>query len=150
SEQTRPMYLSFFADGLDQAQVTDYVIRVVEPQLATIPGVERAEFLGGRGFAIRVWLKTDLLAARNLTPSEVYTALRNQNFLSALGETKGNFVKFALTARTELRTPEEFRSLVVKSDGDRAVHLGDVAEVQLGAESYEESAFWNAKPALFI
>ena len=150
AEQTRPMYLSFWSDTLDDSQVSDLLARIVEPELSALPGVERAEFFGARVLAIRVWLKPDRLTAHDLTASEVYASLQRQNFLSAVGQTNGAYVKIALSAKTELRTPEEFRNLVVKSDGDKVVRLGDVATVSLGAENYETAAFWNAKPAVFV
>ncbi|MGQ0530647.1 MAG: efflux RND transporter permease subunit [Panacagrimonas sp.] len=150
AEQTRPMYISFWSDTLNVAQLTDYLVRNVEPELATLDGVQRAEFYGQQIFAIRVWLKSDRLKAHGLTPSEVQDALRQQNFLSALGETMGSDVKMSLTARTELRTPEQFQDLVVKSDSGGVVRLRDIADVDLGAESYEKSAFSNGKPALFV
>lgn len=150
AEQTRPMYISFWSDTLSQAQLTDYLVRNVEPELATLDGVQRAEFYGQQVFAIRVWLRSDRLSAHRITAAEVQEALRQQNFLSALGETMGTDVKMSLSARTELRTPEEFRQLVVKSDSTGLVRLGDIADVDLGAETYEKSAFWNGAPAQFI
>jgi multidrug efflux pump len=150
AEQTRPMYISFWSDSLSMPQLTDYLVRNVEPELATLDGVQRAEFYGQQVFAIRVWLKSDRLAAFRITAAEVQNALRAQNFLSALGETMGSDIKMSLTARTELRTPEEFRNLVVKSDETGLVRLGDVADVDLGSETYEKSAFWNNAPAQFI
>ncbi|MGQ0700677.1 MAG: efflux RND transporter permease subunit [Panacagrimonas sp.] len=150
AEQTRPMYMSFWSDTLDTGQLSDYLSRVVEPELATIDGVQRAEFYGQRIFAIRVWLKSDRLAAHRITASEVQESLRQQNFLSALGETNGSFIKISLTARTEIRSPEAFRELVIKSDQSGVVRLGDVANVSLGAESYDGSAFWNGDPAVFM
>lgn len=150
AEQTRPMYISFWSETLDEGQLSDYLTRVVEPELATINGVQRAEFYGQRVFAIRVWLKSERLAAHGITASEVQQSLRQQNFLSALGETMGSSIKISLSARTEMRTPEEFRQLVVKSDASGVVRLGDVAEVNLGAETYEKGAFWNGDPAIFI
>ena len=150
AEQTRPMYISFWSDTLTMPQLTDYLVRNVEPELATLDGVQRPEFYGQQIFAIRVWLKSDRLAAHRITAAEVQEALRQQNFLSALGETMGSNVKMSLTARTELRTPEEFRNLVVKSDESGLVRLGDIADVDLGSETYEKSAFWNGAPAQFI
>ena len=122
---------------LDNNQITDYLIRVVEPQLATIPGVQNADILGARTFAMRIWLKPDRLTAHNVTASDVYARIREHNVLSAVGETKGNYVAIDLSARTDLRTPEEFRQLVVTSDGESVVRLGDVADVVLGSETYD-------------
>ncbi|EIT70620.1 MULTISPECIES: efflux RND transporter permease subunit [Hydrocarboniphaga] len=147
---TAAMYLSFYSETLDKSQITDYIERIVQPQLVSIPGIETASIQGQRIFAMRVWLKADRLTAYNLTASEVYARLRAQNVLSAVGETKGNYVKIGLSAQTDLRTPEEFRQMIVKADGDTVVRLGDVADVVLGSETYEGGAGWNGSPALFV
>src|SRR5918992_2096357 len=106
------MYLGFSSPDLDQNQITDYLVRVVQPKLAAISGVQRADILGARTFAMRVWLKSEKMAALGLTPSEVREALARNNYLSALGRTKGSMVSVNLVANTDLRTPEEFKQLV--------------------------------------
>jgi len=147
---TAAMYMSFYSKVLDESQITDYLTRVIEPQLASIPGIEKADIMGRRTYAMRVWLKQDRLAAANLTASEVYGRIREQNVLSAVGETKGNYIRIGLSARTDLRSTEEFKQLVIKTEGGSVVRLGDVADVQLGAESYDGGAGWDGDPALFI
>ena len=147
---TAAMYMSFYSQVLDKSQITDYLIRVVEPQLASIPGIEKADIQGARTYAMRVWLKPDRLVAHNLTAAEVYSRIREQNVLSAVGEAKGNYVRIGLSAQTDLRSPEEFRQLVLSTEGDRIVRLGDVADVVLGAEDYDGGAGWDGNPALFI
>ncbi|HEX4872547.1 MAG TPA: efflux RND transporter permease subunit [Nevskiaceae bacterium] len=149
-EGTAAMYLSFYSEVLTPSQVTDYLIREVEPQLAAIDGVERAEIIGARTYALRVWLKPDRLTAHDLTASEVLAAVRSQNVQSAVGETRGGYVKIGLSATTDLRTEADFRQLIVKADGQTPVRLGDVAEVALGAETYEGFAAWNGRPAIFV
>ena len=99
------MYMSFASNKLDNSQITDYLMRVVEPELATIPGVERARHPRRRTFAMRMWLKPDRMTAHNVTASEVNDALRANNVLSAVGKTKGKMVSIDLSARTDLRTP---------------------------------------------
>ena len=108
------MYLGFSSDDLDQNQITDYLTRVVQPQLSAISGVQRADILGGRTFAMRIWLKPEQMAALGISPSEVRDALAQNNYLSALGRTKGSMVSVNLVANTDLQTAEEFRQLVVK------------------------------------
>ncbi|MEQ1439576.1 efflux RND transporter permease subunit [Fontimonas sp. SYSU GA230001] len=147
---TAAMYMSFYSKVLDKSQITDYLIRVVEPQLAAIPGVEKAKILGERTYAMRVWLKPDRLAAFNLTASEVYARIRNQNVLSAVGEAKGSYVRIGLSARTDLRSVEEFKQLVLRSEGDTVVRLADVADIVLGSENYDGGAGWDGDPAIFI
>lgn len=150
AQGTAAMYLSFYSTALDNSQITDYLIRVVEPQLSAISGVEKADIIGARTYAMRVWLKPDRLAAHNLTASEVYSRIRQQNVLSAVGQTKGNYVRIGLSARTDLRSADEFKQLIVKSDENTVVRLGDVADVALGAETYDGAAGWDGDSAIFI
>ncbi|MCC2658981.1 MAG: multidrug efflux protein [Panacagrimonas sp.] len=150
SGATAAMYLTFYSDVLDKSQITDYLNRIVIPQLATVPGMQTAETQGARTYALRIWLKTDRLAAHNLTASEVYQRVRNQNVMTAVGETNGNYVKIGLSAQTDLRTVEEFRQMIIKSDGDSVVRLSDIATVALGSETYEGGAGWNGSPAVFV
>src|SRR5438477_1348183 len=112
--QFAAMYIGFSSDALDQNQITDYLTRVVQPKLTAVSGVQRSDILGGRTFAMRVWLKPDKMAALGISPSEVRDALAKNNYLSALGRTKGSMVSVNLIANTDLRTPEEFRPRVVK------------------------------------
>lgn len=149
-ETTAAMYLSFASDVLDNNQITDYLTRTVEPKLATIPGVQQAQILGAGTFAMRIWLKPERMAALGVTASDVDTALRNNNVLSALGSTKGQMVSIDLTARTDLRSPEEFRKLVIRSQDGAIVRLGDIADVVLGAQNYGASVSMNGQSATFM
>jgi len=149
-QTTAAMYLSFSSDILDNNQITDYLTRVVQPKLSTIPGVQRARLLGNRTFAMRMWLKPAEMAAQEVTPADVSEALRRNNVLSAVGATKGARVAMDIRADTDIASPEAFRRLVVRADGDRLVRLGDVAEVELGAESYETSVTFNGRSATFF
>ena len=119
------MYLGFSSADLDQNQITDYLTRVVQPKLSAISGVQRADILGDRTFAMRIWLKPDQMAAHGISPSALRDALARNNYLSALGRTKGSMVSVNLVANTDLRTPEEFRQLVVKEQNGVVVRLGD-------------------------
>ena len=148
--QFASIYLGFSSADLDPNQVTDYLTRVVQPKLSAISGVQRADILGARTFAMRIWLKPDLMAAHGIAPSTVRDALARNNYLSALGQTKGSMVSVNLVANTDLRTPEEFRQLVVKEDGGHVVRLRDIADVQLGAENYEQDIRFNGEAATFM
>ena len=148
--QFAAMYLGFSSADLDQNQITDYLTRVVQPKLSAISGVQRADILGNRTFAMRIWLKPDQMAARGVSPSDVRTALSNNNYLSALGNTKGSMVSVNLIANTDLRSPEEFRQLVVKQDKGVVVRLGDIADVVLGAENYDQDVRFNGESATFM
>ncbi len=144
------MYLSFSSSDLDQNQITDYLTRVVQPKLNALSGVQRADILGDRTFAMRAWLKPERMAALGIAPSEVREALERNNYLSSLGKTKGSMVSVNLVANTDLKTAEEFRQLVVKEEGGVVVRLGEIADVVLGAENYEEDVRFSGKTATFM
>jgi multidrug efflux pump len=148
--QFAAMYLGFASNELDQNQITDYLTRVVQPKLSAITGVQRADILGGRTFAMRVWLKPDRMASLGISPSDVQEALSKNNSLSALGSTKGSMVSVNLVANTDLKTPEEFRQLVVKEKNGTLVRLGEIADVVLGAENYEQDVRFNGQTATFM
>jgi multidrug efflux pump len=148
--QFASMYLGFSAENLDQNQITDYLTRVVQPRLSAISGVQRAAILGDRTFAMRIWLKPDRMASLGIAPSAVQEALARNNYLSALGRTKGSMVSVNLVANTDLKTPEEFRQLVVKEEKGVVVRLGEIADVVLGAENYDEDVRFNGETATFM
>lgn len=143
-------YLGFSSDKLTQSEITDYLIRVVQPRLAAVTGVQRADVLGARTFAMRVWLKPEKMAALNVSPQQVRQALAANNFLAAVGSTKGSMVQVNLTARTDLHTQEEFERLVIFEANDTIVRLRDVADVELGAEDYDTEVRFNGETAVFI
>src|SRR5256885_6996807 len=148
--QFAAMYLGFSSAALDQNQISDYLLRVVQPKLSAISGVQRAEILGDRTFAMRVWLKPEKMAALGISPSQVSDALAKNNYLSALGKTKGSMVSVNLIANTDLRTADEFRQLLVKEDTGVVVRLGGIADVVLGAQTYEQDVRFNGEPATFM
>jgi len=148
--QFAAIYIGFASADLDQNQITDYLTRVVQPKLSAVSGVQRADILGDRTFAMRVWLKPDRMAAHGISPSELREALARNNYLSALGKTKGSMVSVNLVANTDLRTAEEFKQLVVKEANGVVVRLGDIADVVLGAENYEEDVRFNGQAATFM
>jgi multidrug efflux pump len=148
--QFAAMYIGFSSADLDQNQITDYLTRVVQPKLSAISGVQRADILGNRTFAMRLWLKPQEMAARGVSPSDVHDALAKNNYLSALGSTKGSMVSVNLVANTDLRTPEEFRQMVIKESSGVVVRLGEVADVQLGAENYDQDVKFNGETATFM
>ncbi|MFS1524765.1 efflux RND transporter permease subunit [Microbulbifer sp. 2304DJ12-6] len=149
-ETTAAMYLSFSSNILANNQITDYLTRVVQPKLASIAGVQRARLLGNSTFAMRAWLKPKEMAALEVTPADVANALRDNNVLSAVGATKGSRVTMEIRADTDIARQMDFRQLVVRAAGDQLVRLDDVAEIELGAESYDSSVTFNGQPATFI
>jgi multidrug efflux pump len=143
-------YLSFSSDILKQNEITDYLVRVVQPRLSALPGVQRADILGARTFAMRLWLKPDRMAAFNISPAQVRQALAANNFLAALGRSKGAFIQVDLTADTNLSTVGEFRQLVVRERNGTVVRMGDIADVVLGAEDYDAEVRFSGKTATFM
>src|SRR4030088_3828086 len=148
--QFAAMYLGFSSASLDQNQITDYLTRVVQPKLSAVSGVQRADILGDRTFAMRIWLKPDKMAALGISASAVRDALSKNNHLSALGQTKGSMVSVNVIANTDLRTADEFRQLVVKEDKGFVVRLGEIADVVLGAQNYEQDVRFNGETATFM
>ncbi|HND61648.1 MAG TPA: efflux RND transporter permease subunit [Opitutaceae bacterium] len=143
-------YLSFYSDTLDQNQITDYLNRMVQPRLSSVKGVQRADVLGGRVFAMRVWLKPQELAARGLSPADVRAALQANNALAAVGATKGSMMSVSLVANTDLRNVEQFRQLVVAERNGAIIRLADVADVVLGAEDYNTEVRFGGQTATFM
>ncbi|GAB3111986.1 MMPL family transporter [Aestuariicella hydrocarbonica] len=143
-------YLSFYSDSLSTNQITDYLIREVEPRLATVAGIQRADINGGRTFAVRAWLKPERMRAFDLTASDINAALRTNNVLSAVGATKGSMTSIDLKADTDLRDIEQFKNLIVRAERGSIIRLEDVADVELGAESYNSSARFNGQAATFF
>ena len=143
-------YLSFSSDILQQNEITDYLVRVVQPRLSAVEGVQRAEILGARTFAMRVWLKPDKLAALNVSPVQVRQALAANNYLAAIGRTRGSLIQVNLTANTDLRSVEEFKNLVIRQQAGTLVRLADVADVVLGAEDYDAEVRYSGQTAVFM
>ncbi len=148
--QFASMYISFYSDDLDRNQITDYLTRVVQPRLTAVSGVQRADVLGARVFAMRIWLKPEQMAALNIAPSDVSKALAANNYLSALGMTKGSMMSMNLIANTDLRSPAEFRELVVREQNGTVVRLKDIADVELGAEDYDQDVRFSGQSATFM
>jgi multidrug efflux pump len=148
--QFAAMYIGFSSPDLDENQITDYITRVVQPKLSAVSGVQRADIQGNRTFAMRLWLKPEEMAARGVSPSDVRDALSKNNYLSALGSTKGSMVSVNLVANTDLRTPQEFQQMVVKEQNGVVVRLGEIADVVLGAENYDQDVRFNGETATFI
>jgi multidrug efflux pump len=143
-------YISFLSEQMTRAQVTEYITRNIQPALATVPGVQRAGIEGGTALAMRIWLDTDRMAALGVGATEVQQALRNNNYLAAIGRTEGQSVQIDLLANTDLRTPAEFEQLVIRRQGGALIRLRDLARVELGAEEAAAEARESGKPAVFV
>jgi multidrug efflux pump len=143
-------YLSFSSRQRDVPAITDWLARTLQPQLATLTGVQRTDIVGGRPIAMRVWIDPDRLAAHNLSPGDVFAALRRNNYLAAVGQTKGNLVQVSLLANTDLRSTGEFENLIVTDRDGAVVRLSDVARVELGSEEPDMIAKFNDEEAVYL
>ena len=143
-------YLSFTSNILEPNEVTDYLVRLVQPRLTAVGGVQKADILGGRIFAMRIWMKPDRMAALNISPAQVRSALARNNFLAAVGNTKGSLLQVNLTANTDLHTADDFKKLVVKEDKGNLIRLSDIADVVLGAEDYNAEVRFSEQKAVFM
>jgi len=148
--QQASAYLSFTSDILQPNEVTDYLVRLVQPRLTAVGGVQKADILGGRYFAMRIWMKPDRMAALNISPAQVRSALSRNNYLAAVGSTKGSLLQVNLTANTDLHTADDFKKLVVRQDKGTLVRLGDIADVVLGAEDYNAEVRFSEQKAVFM
>jgi len=148
--QIAAMYMAFGSTILADNQVTDYLLRIVQPRLSAITGVQRADILGGRTFAIRAWLKPERMAALNVSPAQVSQALGNNNYLAAVGQTKGALIQVNITAATDLKSVDEFKKLVIRAQNGSLVRLADVADVELGADTYEQDVRMSGKKSTFM
>jgi multidrug efflux pump len=144
------MYIGFYSKALPTNKITDYLMRVVQPKLQAVNGVQTAEILGGQQFAMRAWLNPDKMAAYGVTGTDVSNALADNDFISAVGQTKGQMVTVDLTAATGLHSVDEFRNLVIKSQDGAIVRLSDVANVTLGSENYDTAVYFDGKSAVYI
>ena len=144
------MYLSFNSASMNASQITDYLTRVVQPGLQTLDGVGDAQILGGQTFAMRIWLDPEKMAARGVTPNDVRLALAANNFTTAAGQVKGDWVQTSINAQTSLDSAQAFAQLVVAARGDSLIRLGNIATVELGPESVDTSSVFDGLKAVFI
>src|SRR5882762_1061302 len=148
--QIASAYLSFTSNILEPNEVTDYLVRLVQPRLTAVGGVQKADILGGRTFAMRIWMKPDRMAALNISPAQVRNMLARNNFLSAVGNKKGSLLQVNLTANTDLHTVDDFKKLVIRQEKGNLVRLSDIADVELGAEDYNTEVRFSGQKAVFM
>ncbi len=149
-QTTDAMYIGFYSDTLPTNNVTDFLSRVVKPKLDSIEGVQTAELLGARQFALRAWLDSSKMAAHGVTAADVSAALTANNFLAAIGSAKGQMVSIPLTAGTDLHSVDEFKQLAIRQSGGAIVRLEDVATVTLGSENYDFNVAFGGVRSVFV
>ena len=150
ADSTALMYVSFYSDQLSNPQITDYLSRVIQPKLATLPGMAEAEILGNQVFAMRLWLDPVKMAAYGIAATDVTSAVQRYNFLAAAGEVKGQYVVTSINATTDLKSPEAFGAIPVKTDGDSRVLVRDIARVEMGAANYDSISSFDGIPSVYI
>jgi multidrug efflux pump len=149
-DSTALIYIAFFSDSMSPSQITDYLLRVVQPKLQALPGVAKARLIGDKTFAMRIWLDPRRMAALGVTADQVSRVLAENNFLAAVGQTKGDFIAIDLSATTDVGNAQAFRDLVVRRDGEALVRLGDIADTELGSETYDSLSWYKGKPAVYV
>lgn len=149
-QRTALMYMAFYSDTMASPQITDYLLRVVQPKLQALRGVSKAQIIGNKTFAMRVWLNPRRMAALNVTPEEVVQVLLANNYQAGIGETKGADVAIDLSATTDISRQRDFRNLVIRGSGNALVRIRDVADAKLGAEDYNSINWYKGKTAIFI
>ena len=150
ADSTALMYVSFYSDQLSNPQITDYLSRVIQPKLATLPGMAEAEILGNQVFAMRLWLDPVKMAAYGVTADDFSSAVRQYNFLAAAGEVKGQYVVTSINASTDLKSSEAFAAIPVKTVGDSRVLVGDIARVEMGSANYDSISSFDGIPSVYI
>ncbi|MGH6776448.1 MAG: efflux RND transporter permease subunit, partial [Bradyrhizobium sp.] len=149
-QTTAVMSLGFSSDKLSGSAISDYLTRVVQPVLSTVDGVASADILGGQTFAMRIWLDPAKMAGRGVSPADVSAAIAANNFQAAAGQAKGYFVVSNVTANTDLESVDQFKRMIVKAKNGGFVRLGDIATVELAAQSADASVAFNGEHAIFI
>ncbi|MCX5496897.1 efflux RND transporter permease subunit [Kaistia dalseonensis] len=144
------MYLAARSETMNAQELTDYLIRVIQPRFATVNGVANADILGAQEFAMRVWIDPVALASRNVTATEVLAAINSSNFLSAPGKTKNEYYAYSIEAKTTLQDPETFGALPLRNNGAEIVRLRDVAHIELAAASTDTAVRFNGKEGVFL
>ena len=149
-DRTALMYLALYSDVMTPSQISDYMLRVIQPAIQAVPGVGTAQLLGNKTFAMRIWLDPERMAALAVTATDVDRVLRNNNYLSAAGQTKGNMVQIDLSASTDARSAQDFQKLVVGQRNGTLIRLRDIADVELGSEDYDSVNWYKGKVAIFM
>lgn len=141
--------IGFMDPRLSSAQIRDYVTRSIQPQLMNLPGMGGVWLYGASAYALRVWLDPQRMAAFGVTVTDVSNTLLSNNIDFAGGSILGKDRNYSIVSNTRLHTPQQFANLVIRDNNGEIVRLGDVADVQLGSQSLEDSPMRiNGKPAI--
>ncbi|MBP6216016.1 MAG: efflux RND transporter permease subunit, partial [Luteimonas sp.] len=129
------VWLNMRSTAMDTMELTDYADRYVVDRLSALDGVARVQLGGSQRYAMRIWLDRDAMAARGITASDVESALRSENVELPAGRIESETRDFTLRVERGYRKPEQFAQIPLRKGADGyVVRLGDVAQVELGAE----------------
>lgn len=143
-------YYSFYSETLSDVEVTDYLLRTIQPSLSTLKGVAEAEILGGKTYSMRVWMDPVRMSALKVSAADIANAIGAQNYQSAAGQTRSRLVQTDVNAVTDSSDPEVFKRFIIREEGDNRVRLGDVADIELGAENYDSLIMFDNVPSIYI
>ncbi len=144
------MYIGFNSKKMSTQQITDYIARVIQPEMQTVSGVSSVDILGGQTYAMRIWLDTEKMAALDITTADIVNALQTQNFQTAAGQVKGKLVLFNINAKTGARDIKDFSNIVIATRNNVLIRVHDIGRTELGAENYDSSVVFNGVNAVFI
>ena len=143
-------YYGFYSETLSDVEVTDYLLRTIQPALSTIKGVAQAEILGGKTYSMRVWMDPIRMAALKVSAADIVNAIGAENYQSAAGQTRSSLVQTNVNLITDTADPEIFKRFIIRDEGANAVRLGEVADVALGAENYDSLVMFDGVPSIYI
>ncbi len=137
------LFISFTSNTLSLPAITDYLSRVIQPQLQAVPGVSQAKILGGNNYAIRIWLDPLKMAAYQVTASDMLNALQQNNIQAAPGSLRTPWQTININANTDRQTAAQLNNLVIRQQNNYLVRLSDVGQAVLGVQSDETSVTVN-------
>ena len=143
-------YYGFYSETLTDVEITDYLLRTIQPAISTVKGVAQAQILGGKTYSMRVWMDPVRMAALKVSAADIVNAIGAENYQSAAGQTRGKLVQTDVNAVTDTSDPEVFKRFIIRGVGNNAVRLGDVADVELGAENYDSLVMFDGVPSIYI
>jgi len=143
-------YYGFYSETLSDVEVTDYLLRTIQPALSTVNGVAQAEILGGKTYSMRVWMDPVRMAAQKVSAADIVNAINADNYQSAAGQARGQLVQTDVNAVTDTGDPEVFERFIIREEGENKVRLGDIADVELGAENYDSLIMFDNVPSIYI
>jgi multidrug efflux pump len=144
------IWIAFTSETANILEVSDYANRIVKPRLQTLPGVADVRVFGERRYAMRINVDRDRLAAFRLTPQDIEDALRRQNIEIPAGRIESSQREFNVVSQTDLQTPEQFNSVIVRNTGGSNIRIRDVADVSIAPQNERVVIRFNGQPAVSL